>query len=88
MRPLSTEATPYPNTRIQCAWRSTISDTINREIYHRKSETFTRTTHTAADNKVPTLKITVVNKHSGIYFYPLNNAKKKKKYDLKNKELL
>ena len=25
--------------RIPCAWRSTLSDTIDREIYHRKNET-------------------------------------------------
>jgi len=43
---------------------------INRKIYHQKSETLTGAIHIATN------KIFI---HLGIYFYPLNDAKKLKK---------
>jgi len=37
--------------RIPCAWRSILSDTIDREIYHRESETFTGATPIGTNNE-------------------------------------
>jgi len=58
--------------RIPCAWRSTLSDTIDGEIYHRESETFTGATPIGTNNQD--------FKYSSIpvSFHPLNNAKKLK----------
>jgi len=66
---------------IPCAWRSILSDTIDREIYHRESETFTGATPIGANNED--------FKHSSIpvSFYPLSNAKKLEE-TTENKELL
>jgi len=38
--------------RILCAWRSILSDTIDREIYHPESETFTGAPSIATNNRV------------------------------------
>ena len=47
--PLFSEGIIETTFRISCAWRSIFSDTINREIYHRESKTFTGATPIAED---------------------------------------
>jgi len=44
--------------RIPCAWRSTLSDTIDREIYHRKNETIAGNYHSLRPSLNSELKLT------------------------------
>jgi len=66
--------------RIPCAWRSILSDTINREIYHRESETFTGAPPIATNNRVFL--------HIPAYRYFFKQCKEIEKNDRKNKNLL
>ena len=52
------------NNMIPCFWRETLPDTIDRNL---------------GRDSPPTLQRTTKSLHTGISFYPLNNAKKLKK---------